>query len=189
MVRGAEKERPKFTAGPATSYATRQSVDKVTIAAVPYDTEELAKTAFGKVNPNKYGILPVLVVIQNDGKEVLRLDAIEVEYVRADRNRIDATPPREVPYASGGPRRPSATPTPIPGRVPGAGRRKKSPLDVWEIEGRAFLARMLTPGDSASGFFYFQTVHRSGSKLYLKGIRAAASGKELFYFEIPLDAH
>ena len=45
---------------------------------------------------------------------------------------------------------------------------------------------MLPPGEQANGFFYFQTSHRRGAKIYLTGIREANSGKELFYFEIPL---
>jgi hypothetical protein len=45
---------------------------------------------------------------------------------------------------------------------------------------------MLPPGESASGFVYFQTSHRPGSVLYITGIRDAASRRELFYFEIPL---
>jgi hypothetical protein len=188
VASGSGKDRPKFTPGPASSYPSRQTVSNVTIAAVPYDTEELARTAFGKVNPYKYGILPVLVVIQNDGKQVLRLDSMQVQYTRGDRSRIEATPPQDVPYTTGGPKQPSVTPTPIPARIPGVGRKKKSPLSVWEIEGRAFAARMIPPGESASGFFYFQTAHRPGSSLYLTGIREAATGKELFYFEIPLEA-
>ena len=64
---------------------------------------------------------------------------------------------------------------------------KKNPLAAWEIEGRAFAAKMLPSGQSASGFFYFQTGHRSGSTLYVTGIREASTGKELFYFEVPLD--
>jgi hypothetical protein len=45
---------------------------------------------------------------------------------------------------------------------------------------------MIPPGQSAGGFFYFQTGHRSASAAYVSGIRKARSGKELFYFEIPL---
>jgi hypothetical protein len=71
--------------------------------------------------------------------------------------------------------------------LPGISRKKKNPLSAWEIEGRAFLARMIPGGESASGFFYFQTAHRPGSSLYLSGIRVASTGKELFYFEIPLE--
>jgi hypothetical protein len=46
---------------------------------------------------------------------------------------------------------------------------------------------MLPAKESASGFFYFQATYRSGSKLYLRGIRQASTGKELLYFEIALD--
>lgn len=179
---GAAKDHPKFKADPAASYPTRQTVSNLTVAAVAYYTDEQTETAFGKVNPNKYGILPVLVVMQNDGKQVLRLDSMRVEYIRADRTSIEATPSQQVPYTIG-PNRPSMTPSPIPGIK----RKKKSPLNIWEIDGRAFAARMLPPGESASGFFYFQVAHRPGAKVYLKGIREAASGKELFYFEIPLE--
>ena len=46
---------------------------------------------------------------------------------------------------------------------------------------------MLPPGESAHGFFYFRTAHRSGASLYVTGMREASSGKDLFYFDIPLD--
>ena len=63
---------------------------------------------------------------------------------------------------------------------------KKNPLDAWEIEGRAFAAQMLPPGQSASGFFYFQTGLQHGATIYLTGLYEAATGKEIFYFELPL---
>jgi hypothetical protein len=46
---------------------------------------------------------------------------------------------------------------------------------------------MLPPKETASGFFYFRAPYRSGSKLFVRGIREAATGNEWFYFEIPLD--
>ena len=46
---------------------------------------------------------------------------------------------------------------------------------------------MLPPGDTASGFFYFHTASHAGSILYVTGIEEAATGQELFFFEIPLD--
>jgi hypothetical protein len=64
---------------------------------------------------------------------------------------------------------------------------KKNPLAKEEIEMRAWAAKMLPPGESAHGFLYFRTGHRSGAKLYVTGLEEAGSGKELFYFEVPLD--
>ncbi|MDE3196119.1 MAG: hypothetical protein KGN84_07240, partial [Acidobacteriota bacterium] len=62
-----------------------------------------------------------------------------------------------------------------------------SPLAEWEIEGRAFTAKMIPPGQSASGFVYFQAPDASdAATLDISGLVNASTGKELFYFEIPL---
>ena len=46
---------------------------------------------------------------------------------------------------------------------------------------------MLPADESASGFFYFRAPYHPGSTFVLSGIREAGTGKELFYFEIPLN--
>jgi hypothetical protein len=46
---------------------------------------------------------------------------------------------------------------------------------------------VLPPGESASGFFYFEAAPESGDKLYLSGMREAGSARELMYFEFALD--
>jgi hypothetical protein len=47
---------------------------------------------------------------------------------------------------------------------------------------------MLPPGDSASGFFYFEARPESGDSIYLNGLHEARSGKEIMYFEFPMKA-
>jgi hypothetical protein len=184
LANAADKEL-RFAPGPASSYATRQSIDKITIAAVPYTSDEQVRSAFGKLDPNKYGILPLLLVIHNEGNQTLRLDNLKLEYITPGRTHIDPTPARDVPYVSGNIKQPRIENSPLPTGSPRVSR-KKNPLAGGQIDVRAFSARMLPPGEQASGFFYFQTLNRVGSKLYLTGIQEAASGKELFYFEIPL---
>ena len=68
----ADKDKPRFAPGPASSYASHQTLDKITIAAVPYLTDAETATAFGKLNPNKYGVLPVLVILENETGKALR---------------------------------------------------------------------------------------------------------------------
>jgi len=181
-----KKDDERFSPGPISSYQTKQTSEGVTVAAVPYNTEALAQTAFGKTDPNKFGILPVLVIIQNDTDKVMNLTGIEAKYERGDGRSIEATPAHDLQYAIQ--KRPREVPigvsSPIP-RIAG-GKKNKNPLAEWEIEGRAFTARMLSPHESAYGFFYFETEHIEGSRLLLSGMREAASGKELFYFEVPL---
>jgi hypothetical protein len=176
------KDAAKFSPGPASSHPAKQTNDHVTVAAVAYDTEELAHTAFGKLNPNQYGVLPVLVIIQNDTDQALKLEHLDAEYTMVDDRQVEATPATEVQTLGGTdrPNVPVATPIPIH-------RKHKNPLDVWEIDGRSFAAKLLPPHESVNGFFYFQTTHRPGSKFYLSGIKVAATGQEVLYFEFPLE--
>lgn len=158
----------------------------MTVAAVPYVNDDEVRVAFGKSNPNKYGFLPVLVIIQNDSNKALRL-GLKTEYVDANGRHIESVPASELPYMAVSPKRNDGG-----GRIPlptgGLGRSKKNPLSGWEIEGRSFSARMLPAGESVYGFVYFQARPEPGASLYLTGIQEASSGRELFYFEIPLDA-
>jgi hypothetical protein len=178
----ADKDTATFRPPPATGLDHRQTNAQVTIGVDAYVSQEKVKTAFGKLDPYQYGILPVLVVIQNDSDKAIRLDRLKAEYVGPNRDRVDATPAKDVRYLRGAER---------PGVITGPGGKpkilsKKNPLDAWEIEGRAFAAQMLPAGQSASGFFYFRTGVQRGATIYLNGLTEAASGKELFYFEIPL---
>lgn len=182
-----KREDERFSPGPASSYQTKQTSEGVTVAAVAYNTEQLAHTAFGKADPNKYGILPILVIIQNDTDKVLSLTRLEAKYERGDDRQIEAIPPEDIQYTIQ--KRPKEVPltvgSPFP-RIGGGPKKNKNALTGWEIEGRAFAVRMLPAHESANGFFYFQTQHIEGSKLMLSGLREAATGNELFYFEIPL---
>jgi hypothetical protein len=181
-VYGAD-ERTTFQAKPAGGYAHKQTSEKVTIAAEQFITDDQAKDAFGKVNPWRLGVLPVLVVIQNDSAAALRIDRIRFIYVLPDRTRVEATPAGDLRFL-----RNIKTPTTGPKmpKLPGA-KSAKNPLAEWEIEGRSFSAKMIPPGQSASGFVYFQVPATSAaSSLYVSGLMNAVSGNELYYFEVPL---
>jgi hypothetical protein len=178
----ADKETP-FKAGAAASYASHQSNAQITIGVDPYVASEKVATAFGKLNPNQHGVLPILVVIQNDSDKAIRLDRLKVEYAGPNHDRVEATPAKDVRYLRP-PQRPSAIDGPA-GKVKVL-KTKKNPLEAWEIEGRAMAAQMLPPGQSASGFFYFQTTLMPGATLYLNGLYEAGTGKEILYFELPL---
>jgi hypothetical protein len=180
---GADNDKPKLAVRPAAQYTHHQSSENVTIAAQPYETDEQAKEAFGKVNPWRLGILPVLIVIQNDGPDAIQLDRMKLYYELPDRTRVEATPASDVKYIHGA-QQPKARPNPI-GR--NSVSHPKSPLGEWEIEGRAFAAKMLPPGQSASGFVYFQVAQTSAAaSVFIEGLVNPVTGKELYYFEIPM---
>ncbi|MGA8027885.1 MAG: hypothetical protein WB992_12135 [Bryobacteraceae bacterium] len=171
----------EFRAGVAGDYA-HQSSDQVTVGAKPFDNEDLTAQAFGKkTDLLKYGVLPVLVVVENKRAKALDLQDIEVNLVGADGRHVTAVNPEDIPFLGKNGKRPSNVPLPIP--LPA----KKNPLNAPEIVTRAFSAKMLPPGDSASGFFYFEARPEPGDKIYLNGLRDARSGQEILYFEFPLE--
>src|SRR5277367_797676 len=88
-------DKARFAPKPASSYPGNQTIDKITVAAVPYTTEDQAKSAFDKVNPYKYGIMPILVVIKNDTGKALRLN-LDAELVDVQNHRLDPMPPGDV---------------------------------------------------------------------------------------------
>jgi len=181
----ADKDKGHFVPGPASSYPGHQTHEGITIAAVPFITEEQAKSAFGKVNPYERGILPVLVIVENGSGKALRLD-LTVQFVDRENHHLDAIPPEDVityQAIKKPPRIGPTTPLPIP--VPKS--KKKGPLNTPEIVNRALSVKLIPPGEKAYGFFYFQATYDPGAKLYLNGLSNATNGKEYFYFDVPLD--
>lgn len=181
----ADKDNSRFAPKPAASYPGHQKLDGITMAAVPYIQEQDVKEAFGKANPNKYGILPVLLLIENDTGKTLRLK-LQVQLVDLQDNSSDAMKPKDVTLVAGDrngswrvPQ--SKSPIPLPARV------HHGPLDTWQIEGRAFAAELIPPGQRAVGFFYFDSALRPGSHLYVNGISDASTGKGYLYFEVPFE--
>lgn len=175
--------RDDFKARQAADYPHHQISEKVTIAAEPYVTDEQAKDAFGKVNPWRYGVLPVLIVIQNDTGHALKLDRLKLIYVLPDRTRVAATPAQDVKFVLGA-KKPRQISGPLGAVIPKGG---KNPLTEWEIEGRALGVKMIPAGEAANGFVYFETPEASdAASVYITGLVDAVTSHELYYFEIPL---
>jgi hypothetical protein len=184
IATAAAADKARFAPKPAASYPGHQTMDKITIAAVPYTSEDQAKSAFDKVNPYKYGILPILVVIRNDTGKALRLN-LETELVDVQDHRLDPMKPSDVVLFDGAINKNwNAVPKPMPIPLPS---HKKGPLDTWEIEGRAFTARLVPEDESVFGFVYFNSALRPDSHLYVNGMADAASGKEYFSFDVPFE--
>lgn len=180
----ADKE-PHFTSKPAASYPGHQTQNGITIGATPYTREDEVKAAFGKANPYKLGILPVLVVIKNDTPGALSLN-LKAQLIDLQNDHSDAMKPVDVRLWDGAANRDYRLPQSI-NPIPLPRKKKSGPLDVPEIDGLAFSAKLLPQGDQVFGFFYFNSALRPGARLYLNGIADAASGKQYLYFEVPFE--
>jgi hypothetical protein len=172
-----------FQPGKATDYS-HQSSEQVTVGAKAYQTDELVVQAFGKkTDLLKYGVLPVLVVIENKRQKTLDMKDLEVSLVGADGRHVSAIDPDDIPFLKSQQSHSHSPEVPLPLPLP----KKKNKLNAPEITARAFAAKMLPPGDSTSGFFYFEAKAEPGDKIYLNGLRDAPAGHDLMYFEFPLE--
>jgi hypothetical protein len=175
----ADKEVP-FRPGKATDYPSVQVTGKLRIAAVKYESDAETKPVFAKTNPNEYGILPILLMMENQGTETIMVDRMYVSYQTPDRMQIEPMDAREI-LSVRPPKNPNGVSFPSPIPLP----RKKNPLTKVEFETRAWAAKTILPGETAHGFLYFNVRHRKNAILYITGIREGS--KELFYVEVPID--
>jgi hypothetical protein len=179
---GGDEAAP-FRPAPAPAWPSHMTIGKITFAAVRYESDADTRPLFAKVNPNERGVLPVLLLIENKEDQNLALDHMQVHFMAPGGVDLDPTRAADLPYLLG-PKRPAGVerlPMPIP--LP----KKKNPLGHVEFETRGWGARTLLAGESAQGFFYFQTTWRRNAYLYITGIREGRTGKEVFYAEVPMD--
>ncbi len=171
---------------PADSYAAHDahSDDKVTVGIDPYDTA--AKGEIFSVHYLDNGLLPLYVVITNNGEEPIALGNMAAQFITADRNKISRATEDDIyrrlshPSASG-----KANPLPWPKKVKGSVSQQAQD----EISRAQFGAKAVEPHSTQAGFMFFDVSDISnsvaGSSFYLTGVNDA-KGTELMYFEVAL---
>lgn len=177
-----------FRAKPADRYPDRQKQGDLIVAVKAFVTEKDQKSAFGKVRPYQYGVTPLLVVMSNTGTNTYSLENLQVRLLTGGQDGLEPLSGDDlVAFNPSGhePKRRN-----VPG-VPGLGRSrvKKGPLNRPEVLRQEFLAPIVTPKSTASGFLYYWTGKGealSSAAAYITGIYDITNGRDLFYFEIPL---
>jgi hypothetical protein len=181
-----------FSPPPAThakSYPLHETHEdeSVVIALDPYDTAE--KTSIFRVKYRTLDLLPIRLIISNDGSKPLMLDDLKVEYVTAHRDKLPPATKDDIIRRIARPEKVTQQPTvrlPIPGPRKQPAAVNKDALH--EVEEAQFVPVPVTPNSTNSGFLFFDISDidkpEAGAHLYISGIRAGT--KELFYFDIPL---
>lgn len=134
------------------------------------------------------GILPVFLIVSNDGDQPITLSDLHAELVTTGRTKLSALSSddvfRRVSHISA-----SST---SPGRVgplpfPNKSKNKKAQQEFNEINNAIFAAEAVEPHTTKSGFLFFDVLNvtqpTEGAHLYLTGIRDAG-GNDLMYFDI-----
>lgn len=182
----------------ALEYVAHDShpMEKVTIAADPYDTKDKEdKVLVGDYL--QHGFLPVFLVISNEGDRPVALTRIKLELLTRDKAKAAPatdddlyrrfTNTTRFQNKSSGSRR---LPYPIPLPKGDQGAVKKELRE--EFDASKFYAKAVEPHGTQAGFVYFDISGlpdpARGATLTVTGVRDG-DGNELMYFEIPLDKY
>jgi hypothetical protein len=183
----AAKEFSMPKTQPAFSYPAHDhhSNENVTVGLDPYD--DPAKAKIFTINYRDHDLLPVLLVITNDGDQPIELSGMKAELVTGDRTKLSPATDDDIlrrithPRASG-----ARVPIPFPTKRVKGGMNSK---ELDEIQTAQFKAKAVEPRSSQAGFLFFDVSDLpnplAGAHFYLTGVRDS-SGHELMYFDVEM---
>jgi hypothetical protein len=174
----------------ASTYPSKdsQSNEKITVAVDLYNTEP--KDDIFNTHYVQEGILPVFLVITNDGDKPISVTKMSAELVTTNRAKLEALSAddvvRRVAHVNASSTNPGHAGS-IP--IPFGNKNKKAQQQLQEINRAKFGAFAVEPHSTQSGFLFFdiQDVRNptQGAHIFLSGVRDA-HGNELMYFDIPV---
>ena len=160
--------------------------EKAAIAADPYDTPQ--KNSIFRQDYFGQELLPVFVVITNDGDAPLSLTGMTLE-LDLGHARVTPASENDILRVMTHPRQPGPSKIPIPVPLPHRSDKRAQKI-ADELELAQFHAFAIEPHTSRGGFFFFDisniSAPLSNARLIVTHIKNG-SGNELFYFEIPLE--
>jgi hypothetical protein len=184
----AAKDFAMPKAQPAKSYPAHDahSTELVTVALDPYDMAD--KADIFSIHYSEEGLLPIFLVITNDGEQPIALSGMKAQLVTVNRTKMSPATVDDIYRRLSRPST-STAPSPLPfPRKKVKGAVGKQALE--EIQSAQFGARAVEPHTSQVGFLFFDvsgvSTPLAGAHFYLTGVRDS-KGDELMYFEIPLE--
>ena len=176
-------------AQPAKNYPAHDehTSESVTLGLDPYDFPD--KASIFSIHYSDVGLMPIFVVMTNDGDQTVALSGMKAELVTVNRTKIPPATQDDIYRRIS---RPTGTisPNPLPWPKKAKGSISKDAME--EIQNTQFAAKAVEPHGTQSGFMFFDVSDISnplaGAHFYLTGVRDA-KGNELMYFEVPLEKY
>jgi hypothetical protein len=177
-------------AQPAKTYPAHDEhpTEAVTVALDPYDMAD--KASIFSVHYGEVGLMPMFLVITNDGDQPVSLAGMKAEFVTFNQTKISAATEEDIYRRISRPAgKISQNPLPWP-RKGASGSMSKDTMD--EVQNSQFAAKAVEPHGTQAGFVFFDvsgiSTPLAGAHFYLTGVRDA-KGNELMYFDVALEKY
>jgi hypothetical protein len=190
LATAAEKPRKPKPPLPAGQYPMHITHEGVTIAAEPGDTKDARPDT--RLDYFAHGLLPVRVIVTNDGTEPVNLDDARIHFIASDDTVLPAATADEIERkfftmkSATGTKLPLDIPIPI--TVGKKDFQKKIQLDDDDF---GFKTTTVAPHTTVAGYLYYDTdglptPPLAKAYLQLRQVRFATSNRVIESYEIPL---
>jgi hypothetical protein len=176
-------------AQPAKTYPAHDAhpAEAVTVALDPYDMAD--KASIFSVHYSEMGLMPMFLVITNDGDQPVSLAGMKAEFVTFNQTKISAATEEDIYRRISRPAgKISQNPLPWPKKANGS--MSKDAME--EVQNSQFAAKAVEPHGTQAGFVFFDvsgiSTPLAGAHFYLTGVRDA-KGNELMFFDVALEKY
>jgi len=175
----------------ATHYPAfvRHDDEHVAIAIDPYDTGE--RNAVFHINYVVANILPVRIIISNEGDTPISLDKARIDFITAAGDRIPAAEPADVERALDRPPDPRKKVQVGPFKIGGRGKNRDKKIEE-DFKNFEYSTLVVEPHTTHAGFLFYDLADLENplrnARLELRRLQDS-TGHELFAFEVPFDKY
>jgi hypothetical protein len=185
----AASDKTAPPANPANQYAAydTHADEHVTIAAEPCDDPKACP--FFRLPYIQHGLLPVRVVITNDGEAALSLEDARIQFISANNDKIPAATEDDINRRLFTIKSAEGTKIPI---IPITIHHPVDKKISQDDDDFGFKSTVVHPHTTLAGYLFYDIKDLDepalkGAELYVKMVHTLDNSRELFAFTIPFD--
>lgn len=171
---------------PAKQYSAHQDFQNIVIAAHPCETEDKTLELFDTDKLHRKGILPVLVVVENNNDFAIRIHERDIFFVDQEGTNHPSIPyPQVLLHITL--KKPLSDYSTRPELLVRQVVDKKM---IMDFEHKAFGEKLVAPGSSDYGVLFFWLPEEgdlAGRRLYIPEILDVTNGAQLMFFEFEVE--
>ncbi len=185
----AQQPLPPAQDAPHYPAFERHADEHIAIAVDPFDTGE--RNAIFHINYVVANILPVRIIITNEGDTPISLDRARIDFITASGDKIPAAEPRDVERALDRPPDPRKKVQVGPFKIGGKGKNRDKKIEE-DFKNFEYSSLVVEPHTTHAGFLFYDLGDLADplrhAHLELRRMQNS-TGHELFAFEVPFDKY